>query len=132
MRGAETVRCAPREGPGGIVTQTALQRRAHVQPADEKQHPAATTRSHPPVRYNPDAPSEEWGWHGSWRMFAPKGSALLLWIGVITLVLFNFTEHESHVENYYFNGIALIGAIWLISRQRQARRMRRRQRHEEH
>lgn len=80
----------------------------------------------PVVRYNPDAPSEEWGWHGSWRVFAPRGSTILLSLGVIMLILLNFTEHVSHVENYYFNGIALIGALWIVSRVRSGRRMRRR------
>lgn len=92
----------------------------------------STAAEHPVVRYNPDAPSEEWGWHGSWRVFAPRGSALLMWIGVFTLVMFNFTEHQSHVENYYFNGIALVAAIWLIARERSGRKMRRRAKeHEE-
>ncbi len=103
-----------------------------------ERHPDATDRGgdlehsadHPVVRYNPDAPSEEWGWHGSWRAFAPKGSTLMLAIGVITLVLFNFTEHESHVEDFYFNGIALLGALWIVARVRSSRRLRRRQREE--
>ena len=29
------------------------------------------------VSYNPDAPSEEWGWHGHWGEFAPRGKAQL-------------------------------------------------------
>jgi hypothetical protein len=109
------------------VADTSLERRS---PQGEQDHTGGAVEhaSHPEVRYNPDAPSEEWGWHGSWRVFAPRGSAVLMWIGVITLVLFNFTEHESHVENYYFNGIALLGAIWLVARERQGRKMRRRQR----
>jgi hypothetical protein len=107
------------------VADTSLERHPGAPAGTE--HAVAPTSSHPVVRYNPDAPSEEWGWHGSWRVFAPKGSALMLWIGVFTLVMFNFTEHQSHVENYYFNGIALIGAIWLIARSRQSRKMRRRQ-----
>lgn len=77
------------------------------------------------VRYNPDAPSEEWGWHGSWRVFAPRGSTILLSLGVISLLLLNFTEHVSHVENFYFNGLALIGALWIVYRLRSGRRMRR-------
>ncbi len=93
--------------------------------------PVQRTEPRPVARYNPDAPSEEWGWHGSWRVFAPRGSALVLWVGVVVLVLFNFTEHESHVENYYFNGIALIGAIWLIARARSGRKMRRRHRQDQ-
>jgi hypothetical protein len=107
------------------VADTSLERRSA--PSAGTEHAVTPAGSHPVVRYNPDAPSEEWGWHGSWRVFAPKGSALMMWIGVFTLVMFNFTEHQSHVENYYFNGIALIGAIWLIARSRQSRKMRRRQ-----
>jgi hypothetical protein len=109
------------------VADTSLERRSTGQ--DQQHHGAVTpAAAHPVVRYNPDAPSEEWGWHGSWRVFAPRGSAVMLWVGVVVLVLFNFTEHQSHVENYYFSGIALIGAIWLIARERQGRKMRRRQR----
>ncbi len=81
--------------------------------------------SHAVARYNPDAPSEEWGWHGSWREFAPRGSTILLSLGVILLLLQNFTVHQSHVENFYFNGIALIGALWIVHRVRSGRRMRR-------
>ncbi len=112
--------------PEAAVADTSLERRSA--PSGGADHAPAQASAHPVVRYNPDAPSEEWGWHGSWRQFAPKGSALMMWIGVFTLVMFNFTEHQSHVENYYFNGIALIGAIWLIARERSGRKMRRRQR----
>jgi hypothetical protein len=77
------------------------------------------------VRYNPDAPSEEWGWHGSWREFAPRGSTILLSMGVILLFLQNFTVHVSRVENFYFNGIALIGALWIVQRVRSGRKLRR-------
>lgn len=81
--------------------------------------------SHTVARYNPDAPSEEWGWHGSWREFAPRGSTILLSMGVLLLLLQNFTVHVSRVENFYFNGIALIGALWIVHRVRSGRRMRR-------
>lgn len=81
--------------------------------------------AHPVVSYNPDAPSEEWGWHGSWREFAPRGSTILLGLGVLLLVLQNFTVHESRVEAFYYNGLALAGAIWIAMRLRSGRRMRR-------
>lgn len=113
------------------MADTSLERRSTATGAQgDGAHPVAQVE-HPPVRYNPDAPSEEWGWHGSWRVFAPKGSALIMWIGVFVLIMFNFTEHQSHVENYYFTGIALIGAIWLVARERQGRKMRRRRREAE-
>lgn len=95
---------------------------------DATEHGSVVPAAHRPVvRYNPDAPSEEWGWHGSWRVFAPRGSTILLSLGVILLFLLNFTEHESHVENYYFNGIAIIGALWIVARLRSGRKMRRRE-----
>lgn len=80
--------------------------------------------AHPPVSYNPDAPSEEWGWHGSWREFAPRGSNLILGLGVVLLLLQNFTIHESNVEAYYYNGLALIGALYLVYRVRSGRKLR--------
>ena len=76
------------------------------------------------LSYNPDAPSEEWGWHGSWRQFAPRGSTIMLSLGVLLLVLQNFTIHASHVESFYYNGLALIGAIWIGMRLRSGRKMR--------
>lgn len=86
---------------------------------------ALQSTSHPVVRYNPDAPSEEWGWHGSWRQFAPQGSNIMLGAGVILLFLLNFSVHVSRVENFYFNGIALIGALYVVHRIRSGRKMRR-------
>lgn len=85
---------------------------------------------HAVVRYNPDAPSEEWGWHGSWREFAPRGSNILIGLGVILLFLLNFSVHVSHVENYYFNGLALIGALYLVWRIRSGRKLRRQSSHQ--
>jgi Protein of unknown function (DUF2631) len=69
----------------------------------------------PVVSYNPDAPSEEWGWHGSWREFAPRGSRFLLWLGVVGLVLLIFGNQESHVEDWWLLAIAGLMAIWLIA-----------------
>ena len=67
------------------------------------------------VSYNPDAPSEEWGWHGSWREFAPRGSRFLLWLGVVGLVLLIFGNQESHVEDWWLLAIAGLMALWLIA-----------------
>lgn len=68
------------------------------------------------VPYNPDAPSEEWGWHGSWREFAPRGSRILLWLGVVGIVLMAlFGNHESRVEDYWLLTIAALMAIWLVA-----------------
>lgn len=101
----------------------------HVEPAAtdlEPQGDGKHAATPPAVRYNPDAPSEEWGWHGSWRVFAARGSTFLLGLGVFMLFMLNFTEHQSHVENYYFNGLALIGLIWIVMRVRSGRKMRQR------
>ena len=86
----------------------------------------AQSGSHAVVTYNPDAPSEEWGWHGHWRDFAPTGSRILLWAGVALLFLLNFTTHVSHTESYYYNGIAILMAAWLVSRDVSHRRKKRR------
>ncbi len=69
-----------------------------------------------PVSYNPDAPSEEWGWHGSWREFAPRGSTILLGVGVLGLLLLIFGNHESMVEDYWLGVIAILTAVWLFAR----------------
>lgn len=86
--------------------------------------PAASGRA--VVRYNPDAPSEAWGWHGSWREFAPRGSRILLWAGVALVALSILSVHESRVEDYWVGAISLLGAAWLISREVSGRRLRRR------
>jgi uncharacterized membrane protein SirB2 len=88
----------------------------------------APADEHPVVRYNPDAPSEEWGWHGSWRVFAPVGSRILLWAGVALIAVSIFSVHVSHVEDYWIEGIAFFGAIWLVHREVSGRKLRRRQR----
>jgi hypothetical protein len=121
--GRRRARSKPAETPENeetTVSQTSLQQ--HSADADVA---VPSSASHAVVRYNPDAPSEEWGWHGSWRVFAPRGSTILLSLGVIVLFLQNFTVHESHVENFYFNGIALIGALWIVHRVRSGRKLRR-------
>lgn len=88
---------------------------------------APAERGHAVVRYNPDAPSEEWGWHGSWREFAPRGSRVLLWAGVALMVLSIFSVHESRVEDYWVGSISFLMAVWLIAREVSGRRLRRRQ-----
>lgn len=86
----------------------------------------APAGSHAVVAYNPDAPSEAWGWHGHWREMAPKTSGFLLWLGVFLLFCLNFTTHKSNVEGWYYNGIAILMTIWLVWRQVSWRRARRR------
>jgi hypothetical protein len=76
------------------------------------------------VSYNPDAPSEEWGWHGSWQDIAPRGSAALLWLGVAGLLLLIFGNQESKVEDYWLVVIAALMAIWLVMRSRKHKRDR--------
>ena len=78
------------------------------------------------VHYNPDAPSAEWGWHGSWREFAPKGSRVLLWIGVLVMFAMLIGNHVSHVENYYLIVVGLLMAFWLLRTEVSIRRERRR------
>lgn len=102
------------------VAHTSLETHATTSNDVERQATA-----HPVVRYNPDAPSEEWGWHGSWREFAPRGSNILIGLGVILMLLQNFTVHESRVETFYYNGIALIGLFYLVHRIRSGRKLRR-------
>jgi hypothetical protein len=78
------------------------------------------------VSYNPDAPSEEWGWHGHWGEFAPRGKAVLLWLGVFGLVcLALFGNQVSNVENYWLIGIAILMAIWIVRSDMAVRRKRR-------
>ena len=76
------------------------------------------------VSYNPDAPSEEWGWHGSWREFAPRGSRILLWLGVVGLLLLTQGNQESKVEDWWLVVIAALMAIWLIAGEVKIRRDR--------
>jgi hypothetical protein len=78
------------------------------------------------VSYNPDAPSEEWGWHGHWGEFAPRGKAMLLWLGVFGLVcLALFGNQVSHVEDYWVIVIAMVMAAWIIRGNIAVRRKRR-------
>jgi hypothetical protein len=77
------------------------------------------------VSYNPDAPSEEWGWHGHWSDFAPRGRRMFLWVGVFGLLLLTWGNHVSHVEDYFlvFSALALAG--WIIVTERANKRKRR-------
>ncbi len=97
---------------------------AGAQPGSE----VATTHHAAVVSYNPDAPSEEWGWHGSWReKIAPRGSRVLLWLGVVGLVLLAFFgNHESRVEVYWLVAIAGLMAIWIVAGEISIKRERRR------
>ena len=81
------------------------------------------------ISYNPDAPSEAWGWHGSWREgIAPRGSRILLWLAPIGLVLMAlFGNHESNVEDWWMFSLAALTALWLVAgevsiRKKRARR----------
>ncbi len=79
------------------------------------------------VRYNPDAPSEEWGWHGSFREFAPIGSRIMLWVAVAVIFIMIFAgNHVSHVEDYWLAGIGILMAVWLLRADARLRRERRR------
>ncbi len=88
----------------------------------------ATTHHAAVVAYNPDAPSEEWGWHGSWReSIAPRGSRALLWLGVVGLLLLAFFgNHESNVEEYWLCAIAALMAVWIVAGEISIKRERRR------
>ena len=77
------------------------------------------------VTYNPDAPSEEWGWHGHWSDFAPRGRFLLLGLGVVGLLLMVFGNHQSHVEDYFLVIIALILAFYMYRSWQVTKRRRR-------
>lgn len=75
--------------------------------------------------YNPDAPSEEWGWHGHWSDFAPRGRRILLWLGVFGLLLLTWGNQVSHVEDYFLVLIAIVMASWIIMTERANKRKRR-------
>ena len=78
------------------------------------------------VSYNPDAPSEEWGWHGHWIDFAPARPAdVPAGPGVFGLLLLTWGNHVSHVEDYFLVIIAIIMASWIILSERANKRKRR-------
>lgn len=78
-----------------------------------------------PVRYNPDAPSEEWGWHGEWRVFAAKGSKTLLVVFTLVMFALLFGNHVSRVEDWWLVLIGLGMIVWLVWREAAARHRRR-------
>lgn len=77
------------------------------------------------VSYNPDAPSEEWGWHGHWSDFAPRGRRMFLWVGVFGLLLLTWGNHVSHVEDYFLVFSAIAMASWIVLTERANKRKRR-------
>lgn len=87
---------------------------------DEDEHHSTAV-----VRYNPDAPSEEWGWHGHWSDFAPRGRNVLLGLGVVGLLLMVIGNHQSHVEDYFLVLSALAMAGWMVSGRLAKKRERR-------
>jgi Protein of unknown function (DUF2631) len=112
---------------GGPVAGTSLERRSGAGDSEPARHGGEVARVVPGqmVPYNRDAPSEEWGWHGTWREFAPRGSRFLLWLGVVGLVLLAlFGNHESRVEDYWVLSIAALMAIWLVAGEIQLRKER--------
>ena len=76
------------------------------------------------VSYNPDAPSEEWGWHGHFSEFAPRGRFALLSLGIVALLLMTI-GNTGHVEDFYLVGIALLMAAWMFRSFRARQRERR-------
>ncbi len=97
---------------------TSLEHRSEPGEPDDGHGAVARVQPGAVVSYNPDAPSEEWGWHGSWQDMAPRGSAFLLWLGVAGLVLLIFGNQESKVEDWWLLVIAGLMATWLIMRRR--------------
>jgi Protein of unknown function (DUF2631) len=78
------------------------------------------------VHYNPDAPSEQWGWHGTWREFAPRGRNILLGLFAATMFLMLIGNHVSRVENYYLVGIGILMIIWMVRGNLETKKARRR------
>jgi hypothetical protein len=76
------------------------------------------------VSYNPDAPSEEWGWHGHFSDFAPRGRFALLGLGIVALLLMTI-GNTGHVEDFYLVGIAVVMAAWMFRTYRARKRERR-------
>jgi len=98
------------------VAGTSIERRPIGGPDDHNGHgvvePAHTGQM---VSYNPDAPSEEWGWHGHWSDFAPRGRTMLLSTGVVGLLLMVLVgNHQSHVEDYFLVLIAALMVGWMV------------------
>jgi len=109
---------------GGSVSGTSIEKR---ESEGHDSHGEVETASHGSiVSYNPDAPSEEWGWHGHWSDFAPRGKRMFLWFGVfVLLAMAIFGNHVSHVEDYFLGIIALLMAGWIVRSERAHKRARR-------
>ena len=102
-------------------TGTDLVKRDAAELADHSTHTPAVG---PGISYNPDAPSEAWGWHGQWSLFANKGSKVLLGIFTAVMFLMLFGNHVSNVENYWLIVIGIGMVVWIVVRERAARRTR--------
>jgi len=81
---------------------------------------------HPHPVYNPDCPSEAWGWSGEWRDFAPRGRSILLGIAAMFMFAMVIGNHVSHVEDYWLVAIGLAIIVYIVVSQRSANRARRR------
>jgi len=99
-----------------------------IQPTPDAHHGTEVDVHHGAevVRYDPDAPSADWGWHGDWREFAPRGSRILLWLGVFGLLSLLWGNHISRVEEWWLLAIAALMAGWLVHGEYVIRRRRRR------
>lgn len=80
---------------------------------------------HELIPYNPDAPSENWGWHGHWSDFAPMGRSIMLGVGIVGLLLMIFGNHVSHVEDWWLAALAIILLVWTVRSQRARSKARR-------
>jgi len=81
---------------------------------------------HPHPVYNPDAPSEQWGWHGEWREFAPRGRTILLSIAALAMFAMLIGNHSSHVEDWWLGVTGVSIVVYIVVSQRAANRARRR------
>ncbi len=74
----------------------------------------AVPSRHPHPVYNPDAPSEAWGWHGQWADFAPRGRNILLGIGTLVMFAMLIGNHQSRVEDYWLVAIGIGLGVWTV------------------
>ena len=119
--GADATSGATDHTSGGAIEQY----RPSMSTASDHSAVVAAPHSGQLVSYNPDAPSEEWGWHGHWSDFAPRGRRILLWLGVAGLLLMLWGNQVSHVEDYFLVLAALLMATWIIMGERARKRTRR-------
>lgn len=105
---------------------TSLEPHSGASAADDEHGAVEHTHHVPALRYNPDAPSEEWGWHGEWRLFASRGSRALLALFTAVIFLMLFGNQVSHVEDWWLVAIGSLMVIWLVAREAGARRERNR------